>query len=520
MRRRATIIAGLLLAASITTARAEVIEIRTAAVSAGQDGATAAGASTRPAISDSGDLIAFDSNATNLTPVAPGSARQVYARTIPGGAIELVSQAPGGEAGNGDSSQAAVGGGRVVFQSDATNLVPGDANGSRDVFARHGTTPVVRVSVASDGGEADGPSGDADISADGRFVVFASTASNLVPGDTNGVDDIFVRDLSEGVTRRVSQAQSGAQADLGSAAPAISPDGRFVSFASSARNLIDAGGNGVPDVYLADLETGEIERVSVNSRGGQQNAAVIVPFSQVSDVSRDGRFVVFDSDATNLVRGDRNRDTDVFVRDRARGRTERVSVDKFGFEGDNDSFYPSISPDGRFVAFDSFASKLAAGDGPKEDAFVYDRRLRAPIVASVGDEGQIRGRELRRQILQRPRITSDARLVAFTSTARNLVRGDRNEAEDVFLRATNPGSVRVVTRPRVTPRAKRPLLRMIADDPQLREYLCRLNGVRIRCDEVMRLPRLGPGRHRLEIRAGGPGALYQSSPRVVRYRTR
>ena len=517
---RVAIVAGLLLAASVATARSEEIAVRTAVISAGADGGAASGASTRPAISASGDIVAFDSVAQNLTAVVPGSARQVYRRAIPSPAAELVSQAPGGEAGNGDSSHAAVGGSLVAFHSDASNLVPGDGNGARDVFARRPGEGVFRVSVATDGSEANGPSGDADVSDDGRFVVFVSQASNLVPDDTNGVADIFVRDLRMGTTRRVSQSADGVQADLASAAPAISPDGGFVSFSSSARNLAAGGGNGVPDVYLATLATARIERVSVDNRRRQQNAAVVAPFAQVSDVSRGGRYVVFDSDATNLVKGDRNRDTDVFVRDRARGRTERVSVDKFGFEADNDSFYPSISPNGRFVAFDSFATNLAEGDGPKEDAFVYDRRVRAPIVASVGHEGQRRGRELRRQILQRPRITSDARLVAFTSTARNLVDGDVNEAEDVFLRLTNPGRVRVVTPPRRTRGAERLLFRMIADDPQIREYLCTLNGVRIRCDEVMRLPRLGPGRHRLVIRAGGPGALYQDRPRVVRYRIR
>ena len=520
MRGRVTIIAGLLLAASVTTARSESIELRTAAVSVTPQGATAAGGSTRPAISASGDLVAFDSAARNLVTPDPGGARQVYSRAIPSGGVELVSQAPGDEAGNGDSTHAAIGGGRVVFQSDASNLVAGDANGVRDVFARVGRAPVVRVSVATGGGEANGPSGDADVSADGRYVAFVSSASNLVADDTNGVPDVFVRDLRENVTRRVSQNSSGEQADLPSAAPAISPDGGFVSFASSARNLTEGGGNGVPDVYLANLATGEIERISVNDRERQQNAAVIAPFSQVSDVSRNGRYVVFDSDATNLVRGDRNRDTDVFVRDRRHGRTQRVSVDKFGFEADNDSFYPSISPSGRYVVFDSFATNLAEGDGPKEDAFVYDRRRRAPIVASVGDGGQTRGRELRRQILQRPRVTANGRIVAFTSTARNLVDGDRNDAEDVFLRVTEPAAVRIVEGPRGTVSTARPRLRLDADDPQAREFLCVLNGVRIRCDDDTRLPALGPGRHTLEIRAGGPGMLYQSRPRVLRYRIR
>ena len=518
MRAGAPIIAGLLLAASVTTAQSAGIERRTAAVSTTSEGATGAGASTRPAISASGDLVAFDSVAPNLATVAPGTARQVYSRTKFEGAADLVSQGPGGEPGNGDSSHAAIGGDRVAFQSDADNLVPGDTNGVRDVFARRGRAAVIRISVATGGGEANGPSGDVDVSADGRFVVFVSSASNLVPDDTNGVADVFVRDLRDGSTRRVSQNAAGVQSDLPSAAPAISPDGGFVSFASSARNLARGGGNGVPDVYLADLDSGRIERISVNNRERQQNAAVIAPFSQVSDVSRGGRYVVFDSDATNLVARDRNRDTDVFVRDRRRGRTERVSVDKFGFEADNDSFYPSISPDGRYVVFDSFATNLAAGDGEKEDAFVFDRLIKAPVVASVGDRGQRRGRELRSQLLQRPRITADGRRAVFTSTAGNLVRSDGNQAEDVFLRTMTPAAVRILRGPRGTVSTSRPRVRLGADDRRVREFLCALNGVRIRCGKNTRLPALGPGVHTFQVLAGGPGILYADRPATLRYR--
>ncbi len=469
--------------------------VRTFAVSSTPNGSVADGASTRPAMSASGDLVAFDSTATNLAVDPNGAVRDVFARLPRTGTTYLVSQAPSGGA-DGPSSHAAVGGGAVVFQSDATNLVDGDTNGVRDVFARTGTGPVVRISVADGGAQADGPSGNADVSADGRFAVFVSTARNLVAGDADGDEDVFLRDLRAGRTRRIAQGT----------APAISPDGRFVSYYSGT------------DVMLADTERGTSEVISVSSSEVKQNASVVAPFSQVSDVSRDGRLVVFDSDATNLVPNDRNRDTDVFVRDRGTGQTRRVSVDKFGFEADNDSFYPSISPDGRFVVFDSFASNLAAGDGPGEDAFVYDRVRKAPITASVGAEGQRRGRELTRQILQRPRVSADGRVVAFTSTAPNLIGRDGNRAEDVFLRLAAPPKVRIVRGPRGVVRSDRPLLQLAADDPHVREFICSLNGVRIRCDRRSRLPRLGPGRHVLEVRAGGPGMLFQAEPVRRRYR--
>ena len=505
---RKRIVRGLPLAAAVlllstASAGGARIEHRTHVMSLGADGTQSDGPSTRPAVSRDGGLVVFDSTARNLAPDPNGAVRDVFVRDVAGGYTELVSEGPGGAGGDGPSSHPAIGGQIIAFQSDAANLVPGDGNGMRDVFARYDRAPLGRVSVAANGGDGDGPSWAPDLSATGRYIVFVSAATNLVMGDANRHVDVFFKDLRTGSTRLVTPGANGP-----SFAPAISPDGRYVSFSSGAANLIEGDTNGLPDVFVADMASGRIRRVSVSSTGVQQNAAVIDPFHQVSDVSRDGRFVAFDSDATNLVARDRNKDTDVFLRDLVTGRTTRVSVDRFGFEGDNDSFNPSISAGGRFIAFQSFAERLAPGDGPREDVFVFDRLSRAPTVLSVGAKGQRRSAERVRQLLQRPTISDNGRFGSFTSTDDGLVGRDRNRAQDVFLRSTVAPRARIRRAPRLISSAERPRVRLGADDRRARRFLCTLDDVPIRCTRRFRLPRLRRGTHVLEVRAGGAGMLY------------
>jgi hypothetical protein len=226
-----------------------------------------------------------------------------------------------------------------------------------------------RVSVDSAGNEGNGYSVDAAMSSDGRFVAFDSFASNLVPGDTNGTDDIFVHDRQTGATERVSVDSAGGQANDSSGTPATSTDGRFVAFTSSASNLVPGDTNDVSDIFVHDRQTGATERVSVDSAGGQANDR-----SGASAISGDGRFVAFGSDSSNLVSGDTNGARDVFVHDRQSGATERVSVDSAGIQGKANSRNPAISGDGRYVAFDSDTSTLVAGDtNGARDLFVHDR---------------------------------------------------------------------------------------------------------------------------------------------------
>ena len=347
---------------------------------------------------------------------------------------ELVSVDSSGAQGNQHSycwSSAISADGRLVaFVSAASNLVSGDTNGWDDVFVRDrqtGTTS--RVSVDSSGAEGDYGSGLPVISADGRVVAFYSTATNLVAGDTNGDLDIFVHDLVTGVTERVSVDSNGAQADRLSYFPALSGDGRFVAFASYATNLVP-GTNFRCDVYVHDRSTGITERVSVDSTGGQGDGNSYEP-----SLSADGRYVAFESWASNLVAGDTNKVGDVFVHDRSTGTTERVSVHSSGAQAWAACNSPTISGDGSVVAFLSGANGLVTGDtNHRYDVFVHDRATGITERVSVdsaggegdGDSGSLDGPWC-------PAISQDGSTVAFSSAATNLVVGDANHNEDVFV---------------------------------------------------------------------------------------
>ena len=225
------------------------------------------------------------------------------------------------------------------------------------------------VSVATGGAQGNDTSTEASISADARFVAFWSDASNLVGGDTNGVEDVFVRDRQTGTTELVSVATGGTQGNARSRYPSISSDGRFVVFWSDASNLVAGDTNGSADVFVRDRLSGTTERVSLAAGGAQGNADSLGP-----SISASGRFVAFWSLATNLVAGDTNAWNDVFVRDRQSATTERVSVATGGAQGDFNSYDPSISADGRFVAFESGATNLVAGDtNGSFDVFLRDR---------------------------------------------------------------------------------------------------------------------------------------------------
>jgi Tol biopolymer transport system component len=260
--------------------------------------------------------------------------------------------------------------------------------------------------------------------------VFESSATNLVRKDTNGYADVFVRDLKLDTTTRVSVSSSGRQAnaDAGFGAPGVvSGDGRFVVFESDASNLVRHDTNGVGDVFVWDAATARTVRVSLNTRDRQANAA-----SRVPSMSRDGRYVSFSSDATNLVPNDGNGVADVFVRTVEAGRTSRVSVSTGGVEGDGGGGYASISAHGRYVAFDSFAANLVANDGNHvTDVFVHDLRTgrtRRASLSRSGDEGDGESRY--------PFISSDGRFVVFQSDATNLVANDANGTTDIYVRGS------------------------------------------------------------------------------------
>jgi len=345
------------------------------------------------------------------------------------GATTRVSVASDGTQANNDSESApsaiSADGHYVAFGSSASNLVAGDTNGKWDVFVRdRDTGATTRVSVATDDTQADTDSYVAGISADGRYVAFVSLASNLVAGDTNGQRDLFVQDRVTGATTRVSVATDGTQANKNDGLQsAISADGRYVAFHSSASNLVAGDTNGTNDVFVHDRVTGATTRASVATDGTQANG-----HNFGVSISADGGYVAFDSLASNLVAGDTNGKWDVFVHDRDTGATTRVSVATDGTQANNESL-GAISADGRFVAFGSLASNLVAGDtNGQRDVFMHDRDAGATTRVSVATDGtQGNGDSLQ------PMISADGRYVTFESVASNLVAGDTNGQRDVFV---------------------------------------------------------------------------------------
>lgn len=339
-----------------------------------------------------------------------GQARNLTAR---------VSVATGGAQASGVSTTPSLSadGRFVAFASGAADLVADDANGVRDVFVRDRDTGVTeRVSVATGGVAGDGPSDVAAISANGRFVAFRSTATNLVAGDTQGFSDVFVHDRVLGTTERVSRGLGGAEANGPSAGDvALSADGNVVIFSSAASNLVAGDANGIADLFLYDRATGTTERLSVTTDGEESSVGV---FSSPAP-SGDGALVYFTTDAP-LAFGDGS-GLDVYVYDRGTGRTQGVSYLDYG-----ESFAPATSADGRFVALLATADLAFDDLNGAPDVYVFDRVFGGVTFVSIGSGASgVDG--------VRPAVSDDGRRVAFVSTAPGHVPGDTNGVADAFV---------------------------------------------------------------------------------------
>ena len=358
-----------------------------------------------------------------------------------------------GQRGNGYAARPSLSddGRLAVFISHSSNLVAKDTNDLDDVFLRNRKNQTVElVSVSSAERQANGESEAANISANGRYVVFLSYATNLVRNDDNRQPDIFLRDRRKGTTRLVSVSSDGRRANGETFGAAVSADGRFVAFTSEATNLVRKDTNDRRDLFLHDLSTRTTKRVNVSNRGRQANGGVA---DVVPAMSAHGQFIAFDSSATNLTPHDDNGSVDVFVHNRLTGETKRMSKG-LGELPNGHSFNPSLSSDGRFVAYNSFASNLVKGDTNEVmDVFVYDSLRRKTTRVSVDSNGN-------QSIGNRDpndwgtyghsgwaSISSDGRFVAFDSSALNLVPDDGNNTVDVFVhdrrtRSTTRVSVR------------------------------------------------------------------------------
>jgi len=385
-------------------------------------------ASASPAISRTGRFVAFWSAASNLVDDDGNGKWDIFVRDRKKETTTRVSVACSGIEGDGDSSlfvSISANGRFVAFSSLSANLVAGDTNTVRDVFVHdRKKSRTTRVSVGRGGVQANGWSSNPSISASGRFVAFWSEASNLVKNDTNQQRDVFVHDLKRHRTKRVSVSTAGLESNDECGPPSISANGRFVAFSSLASNLVRDDGNAAWDVFVRDRKKRKTRRVSVDSDGLEA-----ADWSLSPSISRTGRFVSFESLASNLVQGDSNDTWDVFVHDRKKRRTKRISIDSAGLQANERSMWSKISANGRFVAFDSLASNLVQGDGNDTwDAFVHDRKKRRTkrvSVDSLGIESVAGGGAAS--------ISGNGRFVAFHSESTNLVETDRNNIDDVFV---------------------------------------------------------------------------------------
>lgn len=413
---------------------------RTVRVSLTFLGAEAVPDSTRPDISADGRYVVFQSNGFNLVPNDWNVGSDIFVRDTQAGTTRCVSVSNPTPQANGDSNLGALSadGRFVAFNSTATNMIDDDRNYWRDIFVRDRVTGTnQRVSLASNGAEADRDSFTPALSADGQIVAFVSTATNLVPNDTNNARDIFVHDVRASIIRRVSVSSSGVQGNGDSDMPAVSADGRFVAFSSASSNLVPNDTNRVTDVFVHDLLIGQTERVSVASDGSQANGASGFPA-----LSADGRYVVFESAASNLVPNDTNNAYDIFIHDRQTRQTRRVSVSSTGVQGNGNSRFPAISSDGRYVAFASNASNFVAGDvGISWDIFVHDTLTGETRCVSRSNTGALGNNHSS----GRPAISGDGRFVAFSSSASNLVPGDTNNVDDIFVYDTRTETIRRVS---------------------------------------------------------------------------
>ena len=285
---------------------------------------------------------------------------------------------------------------------------------------------VTRVSVDSNEMQGNAISYTGDISADGRYVAFDSEATNLVLDDTNGVGDVFLRDLQLGTTVRVSLTAAGEQANSGGGTPSVSADGRFVAFESGSTNFVSGDTNGFGDIYVKDMVTGAVARASVTSTGGEPNNE-----SMTASISGDGRYVVFDSDADNLVPNDTNGVGDIFVRDMQLGTTTGVTV-----SGNAGGLDGSISLDGRFVVFNSRSTNFVPDDTNEVmDVFVYSIQTGQIVRASVNSSG-VQGDHASIE----PSISGDGRYVTFSTSSNYFTTIETYGFSHLYVRDMQTGS--------------------------------------------------------------------------------
>jgi len=394
------------------------------------DGTAADADSALPALSHDGRTLRFHSRADNLDGLTNGSVGYVQDRVT-----GVNQRRPLGAAALDFASPISADGRHLVFRTVAA-LVGGDTNGVNDIYVDDLQSGVLeRASIAHNGDEPNGASTDPSMSADGRFVVYSSIATNLTPGGTNGAPQIFLRDRQLATTELVSQSTGGIQGNDGGDNAVVSADGRFVVYSSGSITLDPDDLNGRTDVFVRDRLLGTTTRVSMAHDGSESNGGSLWP-----TISADGSTVAFRSGATNLVAGpDANGNViDTFVHDIASGRTERVTRSTEGTQGSGGSCVncsaarPSLSADGRYVAFAAPFTNLVRGDtNGANDSFLHDRRTGTTERLSIATDGTQAGADGGND--QHPWVSGDGRYVAFQNSAEALSPDDV-AFHDLFVR--------------------------------------------------------------------------------------
>ena len=391
-------------------------------VSVDSEGAEGLGFAAAASLSADGRFVAFSSDADSLAPEDTNLVSDVFVRDRLTGLTELISASANAEAAPSYNPVISSDGQLVAFESQLEDV--------SSVFVYDRSTQTTEQIAVNEAGEAaNADARGADMSAAGRYVVFESAADNLNPGnfsadDENALSHIFVRDRLLDTLQMITLAADGSQSNGASSQASISADGQYVAFTSTASNLVENDTNETADIFLYDRDTQTTERISVTDSGEESNG-----FSRAPSISADGRYVSYDSLATNLVSDDTNLKGDVFVYDRLTQTTSRISVSSDGEQSNNFSFNHDISADGRYISYSSVATNLVENDTNRvRDIFVFDQVLQTTTRLSVSAEGIQGNRESRESV-----FSANGRFVAFQSSADVLVEDDTNGRTDIFV---------------------------------------------------------------------------------------
>lgn len=420
-----------------------------------RDGFDRSNAESRdPSISADGRYVAFLSEAFNLVPGDTNGIVDVFVYDKELNQARRINVASDGSQANSFSYTLAMSsdGSTVAFESVASNLLEGQSTFGRHIYVALPDGQIELVSVNDDGIPGNASSSFPAISADGRFVAFWSEATNLVDDDTNfdlstfGLD-LFVRDRLLGTTERVSEQTDGTQATGTSflSYPSISGDGQFVVFASDSPDLVEDDVNGESDIFLFDRGVQRsIQRISTDYKDAKKDADGP---SWRPQISENGNFIVFDSDAENLISNDDNGFSDVYLFDRIVGDNQRVSLKPDGNEiAFGDSVFASISGDGQHISYLSFAFDLVPDDSNlAADVFVVDRTNFSSVRRVNLDRFERESDEGVDFFGASPVISADGSVVTFASSANDLIEGDKPQSYDVFLRDIIAGEISSAT---------------------------------------------------------------------------